>query len=375
MDLSSGALPGSDLVARVMPEVGRQLRERHLQETGYHPGGLPELRAALAARITAQGLPTRADQVLITAGSQQAVWLIATALAGPGTSTLVEDPSYRGALEALAAAGGRLRGVPCTPAGTDPNLLEAAVGDADLLYVQTALHNPTGIRMPEAQRGVLADMAARHGTLVVDDQSQSELGWFRSDPLPGLERMADPERLLIVGTLSKLFWGCAWDGYGGPGRSSDGSRRCAAASTWAARSPTSWRRCSCCPRRIGSGNCVASSWYGSSRSPRRSSVPSCPVGVGAPPWADQASGPTPVRTPWPSRSVPWPVESGSPPARRSLRTAGTAPSCGCPYGTRKAGSPMRLGSSPTCRAPGLRDGRSAPPPPARASPRARVTRT
>ncbi|MGW3291412.1 aminotransferase-like domain-containing protein [Streptomyces sp. NPDC001002] len=207
VDLSSGALPGSELVAGVMPEVGRQLRERHLQDTGYHPAGLPELRAALAARITAQGLPTRADQVMVTAGSQQAVWLIATALAGPGTSTVVEDPSYRGALEALAAAGGRLRGVPFTRTGMDLNLLEAAVADADLLYVQTALHNPTGIHMPEAQRRALADIAARHGTLVVDDQSQSELGWFRSDPLPGLERMADPERLLVVGTLSKLFWG------------------------------------------------------------------------------------------------------------------------------------------------------------------------
>ncbi|MER6224381.1 aminotransferase-like domain-containing protein [Streptomyces sp. 900105755] len=207
VDLSSGALPGAELVAEVMPEVGRQLRRHHLGGTGYHPAGLPELRAALAARITAQGLPTRADQVLVTAGSQQAVWLIATALAGPGTVTLVEDPSYRGALEAFAGAGGRVRGVPCTPAGVDLNLLEAAVADADLLYVQTALHNPTGVHMPEAQRRALAGLAARHGTFVVDDQSQAELGWFRSDPLPGLERMAAPERLLIVGTLSKLFWG------------------------------------------------------------------------------------------------------------------------------------------------------------------------
>ncbi|MFB7495840.1 PLP-dependent aminotransferase family protein [Streptomyces sp. NPDC056161] len=207
VDLSSGALPGAELVAAVMPEVGRQLREHHLQETGYHPAGLPELRAALAARVTERGLPTRADQVLVTAGSQQAVWLIATALAGPGTSTLVEDLSYRGALEALSAAGGRVRGVPFTAAGVDLNLLEAAAADADLLYVQTALHNPTGIHMPEPQRRALAGIAAGRGTLVVDDQSQAELGWFRSQPLPGLERLADPERLLVVGTLSKLFWG------------------------------------------------------------------------------------------------------------------------------------------------------------------------
>ncbi|WP_189934232.1 aminotransferase-like domain-containing protein [Streptomyces sulfonofaciens] len=207
VDLSSGALPGSELVGRVMQQVGRQLRAHHLQGTGYHPAGLAELRAALAARCTERGLPTRADQVMVTAGSQQAVWLIATALAGPGTSTLVEEPSYRGALEALAAAGGRVRGVPCTPAGIDLDLLQAAVADADLLYVQTALHNPTGVHTPQPQRRQLAETAARHGTLVIDDQSQADLAWFRSEPLPGLERMADPDRLLIVGTLSKLFWG------------------------------------------------------------------------------------------------------------------------------------------------------------------------
>nr|WP_168720658.1 PLP-dependent aminotransferase family protein [Streptomyces sp. SAT1]ANO42483.1 hypothetical protein A8713_035080 [Streptomyces sp. SAT1] len=208
-DLSSGALPGSELVAEVMPEVGRLLR-RHLPDSGYHPAGLPELRQALAADFTGRGLPTGPDEIVITAGSQQAVWLIATALTGPGTRTLVEDPSYRGALEAFAGAGGRVQGVRFTPAGTDLGLLDgaaAAAGGAGLLYAQTALHNPTGVHTPAPHRRELAAIAARHGLLVVDDQSQADLAWHRSEPLPGLDRLADPARLLTVGTLSKLFWG------------------------------------------------------------------------------------------------------------------------------------------------------------------------
>ncbi|MEU0594158.1 PLP-dependent aminotransferase family protein [Streptomyces ardesiacus] len=206
VDLSSGALPGSDLVADVMPEVGRLLRD-HLRGPGYHPAGLPELRQALAADFTRRGVPTREDEVVITAGSQQAVWLIATALTGPGTLTLVEDPSYRGALEAFAGAGGRVQGVRFTSAGLDLDLLARAGAGADLLYVQTALHNPTGVHTPGPRRRALGELAARHGLLVVDDQSQADLGWHRSQPLPGLDQHTDPAGLLTVGTLSKLFWG------------------------------------------------------------------------------------------------------------------------------------------------------------------------
>ncbi|WP_433341229.1 PLP-dependent aminotransferase family protein [Streptomyces sp. CA-253872] len=206
-DLSSGALPRSPLVADVMPDVGRLLAEGSPDDTGYHPAGLPALRSALADRFTARGLPTREDQILVTAGSQQAVWLVATALTGPGTLALVEDPSYRGALEALAGAGARVRGVPFGPSGLDLGLLEAAAPGARLLYVQSALHNPTGVHTSGERRQELAALADRHGLLLVDDQSQAELGWFRSEPLHGLERYADPERLLVLGTLSKLFWG------------------------------------------------------------------------------------------------------------------------------------------------------------------------
>ncbi|MEL7978059.1 PLP-dependent aminotransferase family protein [Isoptericola sp. F-RaC21] len=207
VDLSSGALPGSEHVARVMPEVGRLLHEHHLDESGYHPAGLPELRAALAAELTARGTPTAAEEVMVTAGSQQAVWLVATALTGPGTLTVVEDPTYRGALEAFAGAGGRVRGVPFGPTGIDVGLLDAALASADLLYAQTSLHNPTGVHTARPRRRAIAEAAARHDVLVVDDQSQADLGWTRSEPVRGLDGLVDPARLLVLGTLSKLFWG------------------------------------------------------------------------------------------------------------------------------------------------------------------------
>jgi len=111
VDLSSGALPGDELVAEAIGAVGPMLSGDRLASPGYSPSGLPELRSLIAERHTDAGLATSPEQILVTAGAQQAVWLIANALAGPGTLTLLEDPTYRGALEAFAGAGGRRRGV------------------------------------------------------------------------------------------------------------------------------------------------------------------------------------------------------------------------------------------------------------------------
>ena len=106
VDLSSGALPGDELVAEAIGAVGPMLSGDRLASPGYSPSGLPELRSLIAERHTDAGLATSPEQILVTAGAQQAVWLIANALAGPGTLTLLEDPTYRGALEAFAGAGG-----------------------------------------------------------------------------------------------------------------------------------------------------------------------------------------------------------------------------------------------------------------------------
>ncbi|MEU7604111.1 aminotransferase class I/II-fold pyridoxal phosphate-dependent enzyme, partial [Streptomyces sp. NPDC041003] len=67
--------------------------------------GAPELRAAVAARTTARGLPTDADDVVITSGSQQALTLITAALIEPGDVVLVENPTYLAALQCFRLAG------------------------------------------------------------------------------------------------------------------------------------------------------------------------------------------------------------------------------------------------------------------------------
>lgn len=208
LDLSSGALPAAPGVTEVFAEVAGLLTRRHAHRDGYFPAGLPELRSALADRLTADGVPTLAEQVMVTSGSQQAVWLVAQTLLGAGDTVLTEDPTYRGALGVFGAAGARVRGVPTGAHGVDVRLLAAALGHRPrMLYLQTALHNPTGVHTARVRRAEIGRATDLVDTLVLDDQSSADLPRTHSRRFGGLDGLVDPDRLITVGTTSKLFWG------------------------------------------------------------------------------------------------------------------------------------------------------------------------
>ncbi|KOU26800.1 hypothetical protein ADK51_13915, partial [Streptomyces sp. WM6368] len=97
--------PGVDLAIAAMgaPEAGladalarAAARLPALARTpGYHPFGLPDLRSAVADRFTRRGLPTRPEQILVTAGAQQAFALIVSLLCRPGDRVVTENPTSR----------------------------------------------------------------------------------------------------------------------------------------------------------------------------------------------------------------------------------------------------------------------------------------
>jgi 2-aminoadipate transaminase len=168
--------------------------------------GDPALRTAVAARLSARGLPTGADDLLITSGSQQALTLLATVLLEPGDRILVEEPSYLAALQAFALAGAEAIPVPCDEDGLDVDAVErlAAEHDAKLLYTIPTFHNPTGRTLPLERRTALAALAARTGLWLVEDDPYSELR-YGGDPLPCLAALPGAEdRTLALSTLSKV---------------------------------------------------------------------------------------------------------------------------------------------------------------------------
>jgi GntR family transcriptional regulator/MocR family aminotransferase len=163
---------------------------------GYgDPAGLPELRAALAARLaTTRGLVVDADDVLVTAGTTAALReVLATLPPGP---VGIEDPGYRAAV-ATARDGGR--DVVDLPA--EQQHTAAGLHGLVAAYVTPAHQHPLGRVMPAADRLALLDAARATGTLVVEDDYDSELRYDVA-PVPALAAL-DRERVAYLGTASK----------------------------------------------------------------------------------------------------------------------------------------------------------------------------
>ena len=170
--------------------------------------GDTELRALLAARHAATtGRPTRPEEVLVTTGSQQGLDLLARALADPGETALVEDPTYLGALQALRAAGVTTEGVRSDDEGLDTDALAARLANrasppVRLVYTVPTFANPTGTTMPDDRRRHLGALADRHGFLVIEDSPYADLR-FRGEVVAPVATHSD--RVISLGTVSKTL--------------------------------------------------------------------------------------------------------------------------------------------------------------------------
>ncbi|MDJ1131014.1 PLP-dependent aminotransferase family protein [Streptomyces iconiensis] len=226
VDLSSGALGSIAAVGEAVDALGSGDLSALLDSDGYLPYGLPALRAALARVYEEAGTPTEPGQILVTSGSQQAVWLLAQALVDHGDTVAVENPTYRGALEALRGRGARLVPLPDDGTGTPPDAARAvdAAGRPRLagllrrvrprlVYLQPTAHNPTGRTFGPAARAdwaaLLSSLADEQGLFTVEDTSCAELvldPGHSGAPAPLAARLPGAATA-TVGTLSKLFWG------------------------------------------------------------------------------------------------------------------------------------------------------------------------
>jgi 2-aminoadipate transaminase len=166
--------------------------------------GHPPLREWVAARETARGIATSADEVLIVSGSQQGLDLVAKAFIDQGTPVLVESPSYLGALQAFGLFAPTFRAIPTDGDGLLPQAIDARLArEARFAYVMPNFQNPTGRTLTVERRVQLAASARAHDFWLVEDDPYGEL-WYRSEPPPSLRAYA-PERTIRLGSFSKIL--------------------------------------------------------------------------------------------------------------------------------------------------------------------------
>ncbi|PPS85535.1 aminotransferase-like domain-containing protein [Streptomyces sp. MH60] len=206
----AGGLPAPELfdaegIAAAYRDVLAETPARALQYSTTE--GEPTLRAALAARTSARGSATGADDILVTTGSQQALSLLATALLEPGDTVLVERPCYLAALQAFGFAGARVVAVPGDDDGIDPAALEELVvrERPKLLYTVPTFSNPTGRTVPAARRAALAEVAGRCGLWIVEDDPYGELR-FEGERVPWIASYEGArDRTVLLGSFSKVM--------------------------------------------------------------------------------------------------------------------------------------------------------------------------
>jgi DNA-binding transcriptional MocR family regulator len=212
ISLACASQEGGHVIAEALRKVVDNDLPELLDHSGYQPRGLAALRTAIAGHLTSTGLPTSADQVLVTSGAHQALKLAAELYVRRGSRVVVETPGWPGYFDILTSAGARLTGVPLDDDGVRTDVLaERLAGPAPaLVCLMPTYHNPTGVLMTGHRRRAVARLAARHNVPVVEDHSYvalAEAGPDGCPPAPISAYGAPGAEFLTVGSLGKAVWG------------------------------------------------------------------------------------------------------------------------------------------------------------------------
>lgn len=207
----AGGLPAAEMLPtdRLAIAMDRALR----RNGAYGPDalqygateGVAELRAAIARSAARMDGRTRADDVLVTTGSQQALDLVARTTIDPGDTVVMERPAYLGALQTFAGVGARVVTVVSDAEGLRTDELERHLRGGlrpKLCTIVPNFQNPSGATMPTERRAHLASLAERYGFLIVEDDPYRELR-FDGDSLPPLR--AHTDLAIGLGSSSKIL--------------------------------------------------------------------------------------------------------------------------------------------------------------------------
>ena len=181
---------------------------RHFARTNspsyYSPAGHPALRKAIAGHVSfTRAVACTADDIVVTAGSQQAFDLLARLLVTPERPVVaMEDPGYVLARASFAKAGAKIAPVPVDGEGL---MVEHLPSDTAIIYVTPSHQFPLGVPMSLARRQQLLDFARRQGAVIIEDDYDSEFR-FAGHPLDALKTLDRDGRVFYVATFSKSLF-------------------------------------------------------------------------------------------------------------------------------------------------------------------------
>ncbi len=171
------------------------------ERSGYGP-----LRAGIAHILASQGLQVRAENILITAGSQQAISLVVQVLLKPEDIILVENPTYNIAVDLFHRFGFRVVGIPVDGQGMQVEKLEKLLQQhhPKLIYTIPNFHNPTATCLSGARRRQLIVLSDRYNVPILEDDFVGDLR-YEGRAQPALKSLDTGGQVIYVSTFSKML--------------------------------------------------------------------------------------------------------------------------------------------------------------------------
>jgi GntR family transcriptional regulator/MocR family aminotransferase len=202
------SMPGLDLfpfdVWRKLE--ARQWRRRELPLGYGAAAGHPPLRELLCAYLNAsRGVRCTPEQIIVTTGSQQALYLLAQLLLAPGEGVWLESPGYQGAAAPFEVAGARMCLVPVDADGMDVAHAAARYPDAAMVFATPSHQLPLGVTMSLGRRLELLRWAEANRAWIIEDDYDSEYR-YTGPPLASLQSLDRAGCVIYVGTLSKVLF-------------------------------------------------------------------------------------------------------------------------------------------------------------------------
>lgn len=178
-----------------------------------NPMGQLQFREAITEYLGAcRGVRCDSAQILVTTGSQQALQLCAQVLLNSGDSIAMEEPGYPGARAAFHAVGAKVAPISLDQNGIDVASIAKKSRDARAVYVTPSHQYPLGMAMSATRRMMLLNWAARRNAWIIEDDYDSEYR-FKGRPITSLQGMDSNERVIYIGTFSKVMFPALRVGY------------------------------------------------------------------------------------------------------------------------------------------------------------------
>ena len=149
-----------------------------------------------------RGIHANPDEILVTVGAQNALWIVTRLILDKGSSAVCENPCHPDISASLLLSGAMVTTVDVDGEGLPPDRLP---GKVDAVFVTPSHHSPTGATMPIDRRMQLLQAAAEKDFVIVEDDYEFEIS-FLAPPSPSFKAFDTTGRVLYIGSFSKSLF-------------------------------------------------------------------------------------------------------------------------------------------------------------------------